>query len=325
MKRTLSVFIALVMMLSCFAACFATGAVDLSTPACRCVDHTNAPEGCHCCIYCPNLDLDYVTDCKIDLYGNLDLSRVIYEVKDGIPTVHGYCIEDGKLVECDECTGIYPCNCGHDCCHPCFDHHYFQVGGCTCCVSCPQLNEKNLKITNCVKDENGNLDKSKHGKCYNIVLGGKDDIDCDDCTGVWPCDCEHDCCHPCINHVEELESCGCCVVCPTLNPAYLGSITRCVQDKYGHLDKDKFGTCVDEKGNTVKCDDCTGLWPCDCGHACCNPYDDVEDLPGHNNDPVLSPGQQDDITSYFQYFLRSIKEFFEAFFDVVFELLGIRD
>ncbi len=313
MKRTLSIFISLVMMFSCFAICLSANAVDYSTPACRCVEHTDGPEGCHCCIYCPNLDMDYVTDCKIDLYGNLDMKRV------------GYCIEDGKLVRCEECTGVYPCNCGHDCCHPCLDHHLFQVGGCTCCVECPQLNEKNLKITNCVKDENGNLDKSKLGMCYDIVDGEKVYVECDKCTGVFPCDCGHDCCHPCFNHVEEKDACGCCVVCPYLNPEYLKTLTRCVQDEYGKLDAEKFGTCIDENGNRVQCDECTGIWPCTCGHPCCSVNENIEDDNGHNNDPILSEDQQENFTSAFQNFLKSVKEFFDNFFDVIFRLLGIRN
>lgn len=114
MKRTLSIFLALVMMLSCFAVCFAASAADGNAVACTCKNHKDkeeAPKGCHCCVYCPNLDKTYLTSCVRTESGELNAKNV------------GFCKEVNKYgetvwVKCDKCTGIWPCKCGHDCCDP---------------------------------------------------------------------------------------------------------------------------------------------------------------------------------------------------------------
>ncbi len=100
MKKTLAVVLAVIMMLSCFTVGFGVFAVDEEeiTPVtkavvCNCTDCVGETEGkCHCCIACPYLDKRYVTDC------------VVFNA-DGTFT---FC--------CDNCTGIWPCKCGHECC-----------------------------------------------------------------------------------------------------------------------------------------------------------------------------------------------------------------
>ncbi len=52
---------------------------------------------CHCCVFCPNLDISYLTSCA----------------KANNPA--GETGFDGTVC-CVECTGIWPCDCGCDCC-----------------------------------------------------------------------------------------------------------------------------------------------------------------------------------------------------------------
>lgn len=62
---------------------------------CTCLDEH--PDECHCCVFCPNLDISYLTSCA----------------KANNPAgVTGF---DGTVC-CVECTGIWPCDCGCECC-----------------------------------------------------------------------------------------------------------------------------------------------------------------------------------------------------------------
>ena len=83
MKKTLSVILALVMLMSCCVVAFAAD-------GCDCDDCTKSA-GCHCCIYCPYLNEDYILQC----------AQV--EVVDG---------EKQVVLCCAHCTGTWPCSCG---------------------------------------------------------------------------------------------------------------------------------------------------------------------------------------------------------------------
>ncbi len=93
MKKTLSILLTVLIIALSFT--FIAGAED-----CNCKDHTNDEKGCHCCVYCPNLDTYYLTSCVKNDDGSLKLN------------------ENGTVdFCCAECTGIAPCACTTcDCC-----------------------------------------------------------------------------------------------------------------------------------------------------------------------------------------------------------------
>ena len=64
MKKTLSLFLAVLMIATAFIVPASAGLVpDIREPGvCTCEDH-NRTGPCHCCIYCENLDNTYVLDC----------------------------------------------------------------------------------------------------------------------------------------------------------------------------------------------------------------------------------------------------------------------
>lgn len=98
MKKALSVFLAVVMMLSVFGACFGAFA-DYERPVAQCTCKNHNPNGpCHCCVYCPNLDKTYQTSCVKDVVD-----------EEGNVVAKSFC--------CSKCTGIFPCSCGCECCN----------------------------------------------------------------------------------------------------------------------------------------------------------------------------------------------------------------
>ena len=116
MKKSLSILLALIMLLGCFSMVasaanregewvkvgydIVTGDImqfEFTNTECTCPvnDHTAR----NCCVFCPNLDIGLLTSCATDSY------------KEGADKV-GF---DGTVC-CEECTGIWPCYCGCECC-----------------------------------------------------------------------------------------------------------------------------------------------------------------------------------------------------------------
>ncbi len=89
MKKIISVLLAALMLVSCFAV--SSFAAVEKTGECTCEDHNDV--ACHCCLYCPKLSTSYVTSCAKDSLGS-----------------------DVKYVCCHDCTGIVGCPCGCPCC-----------------------------------------------------------------------------------------------------------------------------------------------------------------------------------------------------------------
>ncbi|MBQ8029578.1 MAG: hypothetical protein IJ262_09285 [Clostridia bacterium] len=59
----------------------------------------------------------------------------------------------------------------------CTHEEHAADGECVCCVYCPYVDKG--KILSCCRDENGNFSGS---------------FCCYECVGLWPCNCECDCC-----------------------------------------------------------------------------------------------------------------------------------
>ena len=94
MKKTLSILLAVLMLLATFTIGFAVLAEGDSTacPAGCGKPHSTVASSCSCCLNCPNLDLSKVAACAKDSNG---------VKKDG------FC--------CANCTGFYDCTCGKNC------------------------------------------------------------------------------------------------------------------------------------------------------------------------------------------------------------------
>ncbi len=90
MKKALSLFLAVLMIMSVMAV--SVSAIDIRKGSvCTCEDHDKY-NPCHCCIYCDNLDNDYVNDC---------------------------CKQVGNewVFCCRACNGLWNCGCvSCDCC-----------------------------------------------------------------------------------------------------------------------------------------------------------------------------------------------------------------
>ena len=94
MKKALSLFLAVLMILSACAVSFGAFAEDkVDMGACTCKDCTRIMNGCHCCAACPYLDETYLLSCAKDKNGHFSGS---------------FC--------CAQCDGIWPCDCNCSCC-----------------------------------------------------------------------------------------------------------------------------------------------------------------------------------------------------------------
>ncbi|MCM1364194.1 MAG: hypothetical protein NC122_07160 [Faecalibacterium sp.] len=135
--------------------------------------------------------------------------------------------------------------------------------------------------------------------CFAVSLGvfaEETTAVADECT----CGCE-DC-------IAEKGACHCCIYCKYLDKRYL---TDCVVvDSKGNIDFE----------NSFCCDECTGIWPCRCGHDCCNTKEVVDK---NNGDPILTPGQQQTLTMVFQNIIKRFADAFDSLFQAIFDFLRI--
>lgn len=117
----------------------------------------------------------------------------------------------------------------------------------------------------------------------------------------------------CDDHVATPEgTCHCCVLCPNIDKSYL---TSCAKDgsKDGLYD------------GSLCCGYCTGIFPCKCGCACCDPENE-----GNGTNPVIGwwdeiwdTEAQEDFVEGFQKILQRISDVFDNFFDRIFEFLRL--
>ncbi len=108
------------------------------------------------------------------------------------------------------------------------------------------------------------------------------------------------------------EACHCCVFCPNLDDSYL---TKCATEN-----NEPGETGFD---GTVCCEECEGIWPCNCKCACCS--DKNQDLEDNKNniDDYWGEEQQEDFVNGFQAILKRISDAFDKFFDAIFEFLRL--
>jgi len=92
MKKTLSVLLAVLMLLAALTAGFAVFADEATPCPGNCGKPHNATGTCSCCLNCPNLDMSKVVACAKNA--------------EGVKT-EGFC--------CANCTGFYNCTCGKTC------------------------------------------------------------------------------------------------------------------------------------------------------------------------------------------------------------------
>lgn len=119
----------------------------------------------------------------------------------------------------------------------------------------------------------------------------------------------------CDNHVgTPANSCHCCVLCPNIDKSWL---TSCAKDK--SVDGSYDGSLC--------CAYCTGIFPCNCGCACCdrNNADNGNGSIFGPIDPDVKEEAQEDFISGFQKILKRISDVFDKFFDSIFEFLRLDD
>ena len=115
----------------------------------------------------------------------------------------------------------------------------------------------------------------------------------------------------CAHEHKTNAPCHCCIFCPNLDKTYL---TSCAKDSSAD------GITYD---GTLCCYECTGIYPCDCGCSCCEvKNEDIAD--GDNKlDEIWTPERQESFVDAFQAILKKISDFFDNFFDTLFELLKV--
>ncbi len=97
MKKNVAIFLAALMLFSVMGVVAYAADIPVSevTPSGQCTHEHKTEEPCHCCVYCPNIDIGYLTACAKNTSTDGKF--------------------DGSLC-CYECTGIFPCSCGCTCC-----------------------------------------------------------------------------------------------------------------------------------------------------------------------------------------------------------------
>ncbi|MBR6568681.1 MAG: hypothetical protein IKK60_08535 [Clostridia bacterium] len=122
----------------------------------------------------------------------------------------------------------------------------------------------------------------------------------------------------CKCDIEEHPAgkCTCCIYCEELDVHYL---TSCAVKADGTLNLIPDPANPGEEYVELCCNKCTGILPCNCGCACCTlSEDDIEDM---QPDQIFDENQQEQIVSTFQKILNRFREFFDNFFEMIFELL----
>ncbi len=113
----------------------------------------------------------------------------------------------------------------------------------------------------------------------------------------------------CKEHKDApVNSCSCCIECDNIDTHALASCVKTVKvgDKY-----------VIDESVPACCIYCTGFTTCTCACDCCVGDKDGNAAP----DQIFDENQQETIIETFQKVLGRVREFFDKFFDAIFEFL----
>ena len=116
----------------------------------------------------------------------------------------------------------------------------------------------------------------------------------------------------CADHTIASEGCHCCVLCPNIDKSYL---TSCAKNT----------SATGTYDGSLCCYACTGIFPCDCGCACCDPNNasDKKDPVIGDIDDIWTEDAQEDFVDGFQKILKRISDAFDEFFNMIFEFLRL--
>ncbi|MBQ8502905.1 MAG: hypothetical protein IJ491_01355 [Clostridia bacterium] len=114
----------------------------------------------------------------------------------------------------------------------------------------------------------------------------------------------------CTHEHKDDAPCHCCVWCPNIDISYL---TSCAKNSSADGKYD----------GSLCCYECTGIFPCTCGCSCCAEDNQGEDITDGDNkiDDYWTDEDQDNFVSGFQSILKTISDWFDQVFDMIFEFL----
>lgn len=115
-----------------------------------------------------------------------------------------------------------------------------------------------------------------------------------------------------------------CEFCHKECTGVLGTCTCCALCEY--VDTQKVIDHYNEDGEYVFCcDDCNGVWPCNCYFECGCEACAEKDRPANDGtgDEILSPDEQVRFVSGFQKIMYRLNDIFNKIFDALFELLKL--
>lgn len=108
----------------------------------------------------------------------------------------------------------------------------------------------------------------------------------------------------CESHDSEKEVCNCCLYCSNFKVGYRSSCVTLDQESQ------KYYVC---------CENCDGIWPCDCGCVCCSDHDNYEEnnpTEPDDNDYIPEP----DEISFFDSILKMLKDAFSNLIQMIMNL-----
>ena len=108
-------------------------------------------------------------------------------------------------------------------------------------------------------------------------------------------------------------ACDCCVLCPNVDASELTDCARGTEP---------IGIGDSLFDGYLCCTECTGMWGCDCGCACCGLDHDQKDNENTLGD-IWGEEEQKNFVNGFQAILKTISDAFDKFFDAIFAFLRL--
>lgn len=117
-------------------------------------------------------------------------------------------------------------------------------------------------------------------------------------------------CHGDGSHTGD---CNCCVLCPNIPASKLSNCARSTEP---------IGIGNSAFDGYLCCTECTGMWGCNCGCACCGLDHDQKDNENTLGD-IWGEEEQENFIDAFQSVLKRISDAFDKFFDAIFAFLRL--